>query len=55
MLDEDSLTSPLRDSATRVPASCATFLSAEERGASWLGLGLGLGLASLQTSVVRLG
>ena len=34
VLDEDSLTSPLRASATRIPASCATFLSAEERGAS---------------------
>ena len=33
LLDEDSLTSPLRESATRIPASCATFLSAEERGA----------------------
>ena len=33
LLDEDSLASPLRESATRIPASCATFLSAEERGA----------------------
>ena len=31
MLYEDGLATPLRESATRIPASCATFLSAEER------------------------
>lgn len=31
MLYEDGFATPLRESATRIPASCATFLSAEER------------------------